>query len=147
MSRAANIYTGQTIPPAGSTQRPWLSSLWVVLLAGFLVVVAVRHIFPPALEFSTPTIWTHDSTGTIEFEATNTTNQSVIATLQIVVGHGTPGNNSRPPTYAELARKTLSISLRPKERKSFHSDVPLPMTSLAPNTVHIELGPASQGLP
>jgi len=45
MSRSVNTYTGQTIPPAGSTRRPLLLSLWVALFAAFFFVLATHYFF------------------------------------------------------------------------------------------------------
>jgi hypothetical protein len=133
--------TKRTVPPAGSVQRPWLWRLWVALIVAFFLAIGAHYVFRPDLQVSTPTLSFRDGICTASFDATNHTDHPTSAVLHVIIGSGSPGSDSSPPSYTEIARKALGISLPPKTRQTFTCDLPLPTPTTRANTARIEFAP------
>src|SRR5687768_1970867 len=116
----------RTIPPAGSIRKPWPWRVWVALIVTFFLAIVGHYVFRPDLLFSSPTLLFHDGICTASFDGTNHTAQPASAVLHVIIGNGSRGSDSSPPSYTEVARTSLSISLPPKTRRKFQCSLPLP---------------------
>ena len=147
---AVSVQTDRGIPPAGSTRRPWPWRFWGACVLAFVATLIAHFAFKPALAITPATVLRLGDICTVAFEATNNINQPASASLLVIIGCGTPGGDSSPPTYHELARKTMAVTLAPKETKSLTCDLPLvidpgPHHAIpTPNDVRVEIASYNQ---
>ena len=111
----------------------------MALIVVFALCIAAYWIFKPALECSRPELSHRDGVCTVQFDATNNTDNHVAAVLRIVVGRSSPGSDAAPPLYVEYASKTLPVTFAPREKKSLTCDVPMPSPSLRANDARVEV--------
>ena len=135
-----NTQTKWAVPSAGSVSRPWLWQVWAAVIILFVVTLALPFALPPPLAVTPPTLSFLGDTCTVTARATNHTDQSTAAKLLVMVGIGTPTGRYRPPAYSEFARKTVPLSLAPKESRTFSCEFLVAGHPL-PNTARIEIAP------
>ncbi len=128
----------RSVPPAGSTRKPWLWQIWLALLIAFALALTAHFMLRPDFALSPPILSFRDDTVTVTSEATNRTDWPITAVLRIIVGLGSPGTDARPPRYVELARRELAVSLGPCETRVISTK--FPASPRRPNTARIEIG-------
>ena len=130
--------TGRIIPPAGSIPQPWPWRVWAALLITFAAVLTAHFAFAPPLAISPATLSFLGDSCAVHFRVTNTTGHPTAASLYVILGIGSSGSESAPPSYTEYARKKVSVRLAPKESTSLSSEFAI-TGRWPPNTARIEI--------
>ena len=130
--------TGRIIPPAGSIPQPWPWRVWAALLITFAAVLTAHFAFAPPLAISPATLSFLGDSCAVHFRVTNTTGHPTAASLYVILGIGSSGSESTPPSYTEYARKKVSVRLAPKESTSLSSEFAI-TGHWPPNTARVEI--------
>jgi len=130
--------TGRAVPQAGSLPWPWPWHVWVAIGVAFAVTFTANFALKPSLAITPPALSFFGDNCTVTFRATNNTDERASASLLVIVGIGTPGGDSTSPTYTEFARKTVSVTLAPKQAANLSCEFPVAGRS-RPNTARVEI--------
>jgi hypothetical protein len=138
MNATMSASTPRTVQPAGSIPRPWLWQVWAAIIVGLVAMLAVHYTFQPPLAVTSPTLSFLGDTCTVSFRATNNTDQAIFASFVVIAGIVSPAGDSTPPTDTEVVRKTLSVTLTPKQTANLSSEFSV-SDQPRPNNARIEI--------